>query len=214
MQPIEFFERLDEIFLLLINRASCHSLLDPLMLVMRNPLIWIPLYVFVTLFMFVKIGKPGWQFILFSLITVVITESFSTLIKNTVGRLRPFFDANLNGLIRNLVDCDGMYSFPSSVATNYFGLATFWFWALFKVTGKKWKGLWTWASLICYAQIYVGQHFPSDVLAGALLGIIIGIVMAKIFEFAWDSGFDWKQTLSFFKTKNIQPRYKSAYKIE
>ena len=60
MLPLEFLERLDEIFFLLINRASCYTLLDPVMLLLINPFTWIPLCVFMPLFMFVKTGKHGW----------------------------------------------------------------------------------------------------------------------------------------------------------
>ncbi|MGN6298314.1 MAG: phosphatase PAP2 family protein [Ginsengibacter sp.] len=210
MQLLDFPERLDEIFFLLINRASCHSLLDPVMLLLINPFTWIPPCVVMVVFMFVKTRKHGWQFILYSLITVAVTESSGSLIKNAVGRLRPCFDTNIQGLFRNLVDCSEVYSFPSSLAANCFGLAAFWYWSLFKTTGKKWKWLWTWAVSICYAQIYVGQHFPSDAAAGALLGITIGTTMAKIFEFAWDSGFDWKKISASVKRK-INPGRESVY---
>ena len=79
-----------------------------------------------------------------------------------------------------------MYSFPSAHTANNFGIAAFWFWSLYKITGKKWKWLWIWVSLIGYAQIYVGRHFPSDVAAGALLGLYIGMFMAKILEYFWE----------------------------
>jgi undecaprenyl-diphosphatase len=210
MQPLEFLERLDEVFFLLINRASCYSLLDPVMLLLINPFTWIPLCVFMPLFMFAKTGKHGWQFILYSLITVAVTESSGSLIKSTVGRLRPCFDLNIHGLFRTLVDCGGVYSFPSVVIANCFGLAAFWYWSLFKTTGKKWKWLWTWAVLIGYAQIYVGQHFPSDAAAGALLGITIGTAMAKIFEFAWNSEFDWQKIPASVKRK-INPGRETTY---
>ncbi|MDQ2863440.1 MAG: phosphatase PAP2 family protein [Bacteroidota bacterium] len=214
MPPIAFFERLDKILFLLINHDSSYSYLDPVMLLMRNPFTWIPLYIFMAIFMFVKTGKREWQFILFSLTTVAITDSSSALIKNTVGRIRPCFDAEISGLVRHLVDCGGMYSFPSSHAANHFGMATFWFWSIYKITGKKWRWLWIWASLICYAQVYVGKHFPSDIAAGALLGIIIGIIMSKVFGLAWDSQFNWQQIVSFFNGKNLQPGNKSSYTTE
>ncbi|MGH2646747.1 MAG: phosphatase PAP2 family protein [Ginsengibacter sp.] len=214
MPPIEFFERLDKILFLLINHDSSYQYLDPVMLVARNPFTWIPLYIFIAWYMFVKIGKRGWQFILFSFITVAITDSCSTLLKNAFGRLRPCVNAEISGLVRHLVDCGGIYSFPSSHAANHFGMATFWFWAIYKTTGKKWRWLWIWASLICYAQVYAGKHFPSDIAAGALLGIITGTIMAKIFELAWDSKFNVQQILFSFKRKDIQPWHKSPYTIE
>lgn len=210
MQLLDFPQRLDEIVFLLINRASCHSLLDPVMLLLISPLTWVPPCIFMIGFMFVKTGKHGWQVILYSLVTLAITESSSSLIKNAVGRLRPCFDANIQGLFRSLVDCSEVYSFPSSLAANGFGLAAFWFWSLFKTTGKKWKWLWTWVVLICYAQIYVGQDFPSDAIAGALLGITIGTTMAKIFEFAWDSEFDWQRISASVKRK-VNPGSESVY---
>jgi hypothetical protein len=134
MSIIEFFIRLDKILCLLINHDSWHQYLDPIMLVVRNPFVWIPLYTFMAWYMFLKIGKRGWQFILFSLITVAITDSCSALLKYTFERSRPCFDAEISGLIRHLVDCGGAYSFPSSHAANHFGLATFWFWSIFKIS--------------------------------------------------------------------------------
>jgi membrane-associated phospholipid phosphatase len=68
--------------------------------------------------------------------------------------------------------------------------------------------------LICYAQVYVGKHFPSDIAAGALLGIITGTIVAKIFQLAWDSKFNVQQILFSLKRKDIQPRHESSYTIE
>ncbi len=214
MPPVEFFERLDKILFLLINHDSSHQFFDPVMLWLRNPLTWIPLYIFMAGYMFVKMGKYLWQFILISLINVAITDQSSVFLKNTFRRLRPCFDPEISRMVRHLVDCGGAYCFPSSHAANHFGLAVLWFWSVYRVTGKKWRWLWIWASLICYAQIYVGKHFPSDVIAGALLGIIAGTFMAKIFELAWDSRLSVPQILFFFKRKNSQPRGKSTFTID
>lgn len=187
MSFIEFFKRLDELFFLLINHDSSYQYLDTVMMVARNPYSWIPLYIFLIAYFFIKMGRQAWHLILFSLINVAITDSFSALLKNIFERTRPCYDAYISGVVRHLVDCGGIYSFPSSHASNHFGLAAFWFWAIFKLTGKKWKWLWIWAALIGYAQIYVGKHYPSDILAGALLGMLIGSAIAKIFEMFQDS---------------------------
>lgn len=219
MPPIEFFVKLDKILFLLINHGfshqySSHQYFDPVMLLIRNPLTWIPFYILLAWYMFVKIGKRVWQFILYSLISVAITDCCSVLLKNTFKRSRPCFDPEISNLVRHLVDCGGAYSFPSSHAANHFGLAAFWFWSVFKVTGKKWRWIWIWASLNCYAQIYVGRNFPSDIIAGTVLGIATGTLMAKIFELAWDSKFNLQQILSFFKRKNIQPNHESNFTIQ
>ena len=84
------------------------------------------------------------------------------------------------------MDCGGRYSMPSSHAANHMGLAAFWYGSIAVITGRKWTWLWYWALAIGYAQIYVGKHYPFDVLAGSLLGYIIGTLLAKLFEMGWN----------------------------
>jgi len=61
------------------------------------------------------------------------------------------------------------------------------------MTGKKWGWLWIWAIAICYAQVYVGKHYPFDILAGALTGYITGMGMSRLFLFWWNRlGDAWK----------------------
>ena len=81
MSFIEFLKRLDKIFLLLINHDSSYHYLDTIMLVARNPLTWIPLYLFMIWYFFKKAGSRAWQFILFSLISVAVTDSIALYLK-------------------------------------------------------------------------------------------------------------------------------------
>jgi undecaprenyl-diphosphatase len=106
-----------------------------------------------------------------------------------------------------LLIAGGQYSFPSSHAANHFGLAAFWFWSLYKLTGKKWRWLWIWASLMGYSQIYVGKHFPFDIIAGGLLGIIIGTMMARIFELYLDSKLPIPKLAFPFSARNVPNRF-------
>jgi undecaprenyl-diphosphatase len=84
--------------------------------------------------------------------------------------------------VRTLVDCGTGFSFPSSHASNHFALAVF-FVVLF---GRHFK--WAivlpllWAFSIAFAQVYVGVHFPVDVMSGACIGALIGIVLGYIFK--------------------------------
>ncbi|HVZ96719.1 MAG TPA: phosphatase PAP2 family protein [Chitinophagaceae bacterium] len=183
MTLFEILERIDKIILLLVNHDSSHQYLDTLMLYLRNPLTWIPFYVFMACFFYKRAGHRFRIFILCSLVTIALTDSISTLLKNAFERLRPCYDYEIGPLVRHLTDCGGLYSFPSSHAANHFGLATFWFWSVLQLTGKKWKFLWIWAMIICYAQMYVGKHFPSDIIAGALLGFVIGSLVIKALSF-------------------------------
>jgi len=86
----------------------------------------------------------------------------------------------LKNEVRNLIACGTGYSFPSSHAANHFGLAVF----LILVFFHKWRlilpiGLF-WAFSVSFAQIYVGVHFPLDIMGGALLGSMIGYIMSAI----------------------------------
>ena len=191
---IETIKKLDKLIFLLIHHDSDHIFLDNIMLAIRNPQTWIPLYLFLIFYSIKKMGINAWLFILFSIACVALTDSVSaSLMKPFFGRERPCYDPQIHEYIRSMLDCGGVYSFPSSHAANHFGLATFWYWSIKKITAGKWNWLWWWAAIICYAQIYVGKHFPIDVTAGALLGWIIGLIMAKTFGYFWDKGFKIKQ---------------------
>lgn len=71
---------------------------------------------------------------------------------------------------------------PSSHASNHFGLATFWFFVIKETLNRKWYWLWLWAFIIGYSQIYVGVHYPGDIVTGALLGIGIGSFTCYLFR--------------------------------
>ncbi|MEY3821097.1 MAG: phosphatase PAP2 family protein [Bacteroidota bacterium] len=166
----------DQSLFVYINQVATHPLTDTLMPFFRESTLWIPFYLFLIVFVFVNFGKKGWVWLLFAFITVLLTDQFSSsIIKNWVQRPRPCADPLLYGQVRLLLDhCSGGYSFTSSHATNHFGVATFLFVTLGRYFGN-WKYLlFIWAALICYAQVYVGVHYPLDVVFGALLGFLIG----------------------------------------
>jgi len=183
MSLLDLLNKIDQTLFLLIHNDSDHGILDKPMLFLRNPYTWIPLYCFILFYAIKKGGAKAWQFVILSTITFLITDSITAqLLKPLFGRLRPCCEPQLHGLVRNLIDCGGMYSFPSSHAANHFGLAAFWFWSLWLMSDKKWNWLWIWAIVICYAQVYVGKHYPFDVLAGGFFGWAVGITSAKIFH--------------------------------
>jgi undecaprenyl-diphosphatase len=78
--------------------------------------------------------------------------------------------------------CPTNFSFTSSHATNHFSLAIFVFMTLQPLFKKYSYLFFLWAGIICYAQVYVGVHYPLDVLAGALLGLMIGYAGAIVYS--------------------------------
>ena len=180
----KWLDTLDKNLFIIVQNDSDHIILDKLMPILRTPTTWIPLYIYMFYFALVKIRTKSWLFILLTIITFALTDSISSqILKPLFERPRPCYDEKLSTVIRTLVGCGGLYSFPSSHAANHFGLAAFWYWSILSTTYKKWNWLWLWAFAISYAQVYVGKHYPFDVVAGALLGFLIGSLMARVFKF-------------------------------
>lgn len=187
MSLLKWLDHLDKTLFVLIQHDADHSLLDNIMPVLRDPYTWIPLYALLLYYSIRKGRNKAWIFIVLSLLCVAITDSVTTqLLKPMFGRLRPCCEPELYGVVRTLVDCGGQYSMPSNHAANHFGLATFWFFAIRTMTGKKWSWLWIWAAAVCYAQVYVGKHYPFDVLAGSVFGYVTGRGMSRIFAYWWN----------------------------
>jgi len=156
----------------LINNKLSFTFLNEFMLLLRQAFTWIPLYLFILLFFYANCRKYILPVVVLSVLTFAISDFTSaSILKPFIGRLRPCHDATINFQINNIAGCGGVYSMPSSHASNHFGLATFWFLVIKHLVNKKWYWLWIWAFLIGYAQIYVGVHYPADILTGALLGI-------------------------------------------
>ena len=184
---LNWLDHLDKTLFVLIQHDSDHSFLDTIMPVLRDPLIWIPFYAFMGFYAFRQGKDKAWPFIILTLLTFTVTDTVTAqLLKPLFGRLRPCHDPELQPFLRGLVDCGGLYSLPSNHAANHFGLATFWYFTIREMNGRKWSWLWIWAAAICYAQIYVGKHYPFDILAGALTGFLTGLGTFRLFVY-WES---------------------------
>ncbi len=185
MEILQWLEAIDKDLFLFINREAAVPQLDGFFKMLRNANTWILLYAGLLYWIIVKARPYAIPFILLTLVTFALTDHISAaVLKPWFGRIRPCYNEEFDGLIRNLVGCGGQYSMPSTHATNHFGLATFWFLSISYMRGNKWYWLWIWAFAIGYAQVYVGKHYPFDIVAGAILGIFIAVLMYFLFR-AW-----------------------------
>lgn len=172
---MDYLINLDESIFLLINRTAQNTFFDWLLPLWRNKYFWIPAYLIFSGLLITKVGKKSLWIFLFLGLTIATSDLTSSfLIKENVERIRPCNDPVFQKKVFLRAPCGSGYSFTSSHATNHLALATFLF-LLFGDRLKRWKyGLLLWAISIGFAQVYVGVHYPLDVLFGFLLGGVIG----------------------------------------
>lgn len=133
--------------------------------------------------MFYKLKLKSWLIIIGAIVVVGISDySSSSIIKPIFKRDRPCRDPKLEGHVRSLVNCGAAYSFPSSHAANHFALAGFLSITFFRRFRSIKIILYFWAFLIAFSQVYVGVHFPLDVTAGALWGLLISVIIFTIMK--------------------------------
>lgn len=167
-----------------INSDWANPLFDAIMPFLRNSYHWLPLYIFIIVFVLLNFKTKGAWWIVFFLCTVALTDMTGTYVfKHNFNRLRPCTDPDFYMQVRLVLNkCAGGSSFTSNHAANHFGMTTFFF-ITFRHLLKKWGiAAIIWAASIAYAQVYVGVHYPLDVLAGGLIGIVMGITTGALFN--------------------------------
>lgn len=173
---IHDIEKFDKYLFLKINTQWTNGFLDSVIPWWRDQNTWIPLYLFLIVFIFINFGWKAWKWLLFVLVTIAISDQIcSHLLKELIGRVRPCNDPVMRLQERFLIDYRPQSgSMPSSHACNHFAIGIYFFFSLRKYIGKwAWFFIF-WASTISYGQVYVGVHYPTDIICGAALGFSIG----------------------------------------
>lgn len=142
---------------------------------------WAPLYLIIVYLFIKNYQSKSVLILLFLVLTIVASDQISVLIKETVQRLRPVHEPVIEHFVHNVFRKGGLHGFVSSHATNMF--------AIFVFTSRIFKNrsyfflMLFWAVIISYSRIYIGVHYPLDIIGGALLGWLIGIIMYKLLMF-------------------------------
>ena len=168
-----------------IHNGLVNTIFDVVMPFLREAYTWIPLYLTFVFFAIKKYKVQGLYIILATVLVVVLCDRFSAgFMKPYFERLRPCHEPSISKYIRSIIDCGGQFGFISSHATNHFGMAVMFTWffkKISKVSFLTWV-FYAWAGLVSFAQIYVGKHYPGDVLFGALCGFLIGWAVLFFFK--------------------------------
>jgi undecaprenyl-diphosphatase len=175
----------DKALFSMINGKWTCTLFDKIMPWVRTSNNWIPLYIVLLGFIIYKWKQDAWRWIVLVLVNIGLTDQISShIFKPLFHRLRPCADPELMSVSRLLLDhCSGGFSFTSSHAANHFGMAVFMVMTLQPVL-KNYRFLFlVWAATIAYAQVYVGVHYPLDILGGAIIGILVGYFNGKLFQY-------------------------------
>ena len=171
-----------DIFLFHIINDSGFNEMDSTMLFISNKLSWIPLYLLL-LYMIYKKYAEYFIWILISLALLIFLADFGSvhLFKNVFERLRPCHQPEeVIEHIRLVKDCGALYSFISSHAANSFAIAFF-----ISLLFKNLKGfifLFSWAVIIGFSRIYLGVHFPFDIVGGMFWGLIVSLLVYRLLK--------------------------------
>ncbi len=178
---LENLINLDHKLFLLLNGGGS-PFLDNIMLAVSSHWFWVPVYLFLLVYFIRANGIKGLIEIGIIFLTLLITDQTSVhLFKEVFERLRPCHDPMIMDQMKLVAEsCGGQFGFVSSHATNSFGL-------MIVSAGLIRKRPYTifilmWALLLSYSRIYIGVHYPGDILGGMILGLLLGGIVLSIYK--------------------------------
>ena len=174
---IDFIKNIDtEIFLFFNGWGTTWT--NYLFYWISNRFVWIPLYAAILFLLIKQWKKQSAWVILCVILSIFLTDQSCNLIKNSVQRPRPSHEIELSGQVHLVENPDGtiykggQFGFPSSHAAN--SIVLVWTFFFFLKSKKRWPYylIVFWCLLISYSRIYLGIHYPLDILAGYLVGTV------------------------------------------
>ncbi len=179
---IEYLDKIDKIMLITLN-GNGDPYWDKVMWIYTGRFIWMPLLLSFLYYIFRKGWKEGLFFLLTIVMVIVLCDQISsTFFKPYFERLRPSRQEDLFDFVTIVNDYrGGRYGFVSSHAANSFGFAVFTSLVIRRPIYTV--SFLIWAAVTSYSRIYLGVHFPGDILAGGMVGVIVAFLMFWVYEF-------------------------------
>jgi len=175
----ECLKDLDQSVFLFLNGLHC-SFLDPVMYWSTNTTLWLPLYLII---LYLLIRKYRWNtvwIILFIILMIVISDQVSNIVKGFFARPRPTHEPGLSGVYTVNGYVGGAFGFYSAHASNTMAVAVF----LSIFLGKFFRYfpplIILWSLFMAYTRLYLGVHYPFDLIVGMLVGCLLGWGMARL----------------------------------
>ncbi len=177
MELLQNILELDKELFLYLN-SFYNDFWDTIMLMVTRKETWVPLYAAIVFYIIKNYRSKAW-IILFSVALLILaSDQLSVLLKVTVQRFRPVHEPAIAGLVHNVLRKGGLYGFVSSHASNSVAILVF--------TSRIFKKrsyyilLLFWVLAFCYSRIYSGVHYPLDLIGGAILGWMLGVLFFKL----------------------------------
>jgi undecaprenyl-diphosphatase len=177
MEWLQYILEIDKELFLYLN--SLHTpFWDTVMLMVTRKETWIPFFAIILFFIIKNYRSKALPIMIIIALAIFFSDQLSVLLKENIQRFRPVHDPVIGPLVHNVLRKGSLYGFVSSHAANGF--------AIFVFTSRLFKNpgysilLFFWAVLFSYSRIYSGVHYPLDILGGAVLGWVIGILCFKL----------------------------------
>lgn len=179
---IEFLSNIDARLLLAINGFHTPAL-DQFMFLLSAKLVWVPFYILLIIISIHRYGWRGGMFIVLgiALAVTIADQTCGSLIRPLIERMRP---SNPNNPLSSMVHLvnnyhGGRYGFPSCHAANTVAVATF-LSLVYRRRRLIIGSLVLWTAMNCYSRMYLGVHYPGDILVGAIIGYIVGYAIYNL----------------------------------